>query len=152
MNNDGGAQSADRSLANRSAWTLAGMVCLAALLRVMLANYSLWYDEYASLYFAHEPLRHLWGEWMVRETNPPLFYTMLKGWLALGFDSRAAIRLLSIIGGTLQVALLAMICWRWTGRQAAIAVSLLAALAPAGIYYSHLVAPTSLPRTRRWFR
>lgn len=139
MKQDVPASARSLILTDRTAWVLVGLVLLAGTIRVVLADYSLWYDEYASLYFAHQPLRHLWSDWMIRETNPPLFYTMLKGWLAMGFESRPAVRLLPIAGGTLQVALLGLIGWRWLGREAAIAVAILATLAPAGIYFSHLV-------------
>ena len=120
-------------------FSVALLVLLAALIRLALADYSLWYDEYASLHFAREPLTNLWSEWMVRETNPPLFYTLLKAWLVFGPDSRTAIRLLPIIGGIGQVVLLATICWRWFGPRAAIMVAILGGLAPASIYFSHLV-------------
>jgi len=38
------------------------------------------FDEMASMYFSGQPWRHLWGWWMLRETNPPLFYSLLKLW------------------------------------------------------------------------
>ncbi len=59
---------------------LAAIVALAVGLRLRHAAGSLAFDEMASLYFSGQPWRHLWGWWMLRETNPPLFYSLLKLW------------------------------------------------------------------------
>jgi hypothetical protein len=56
------------------------IVGLAVGLRLRHAAGSMAYDEMASLYFSGQPWRHLWGWWMLRETNPPLFYSLLKLW------------------------------------------------------------------------
>jgi hypothetical protein len=40
-------------------------------------------DELSSIVFASQPLSRLWSVWMVRQTNPPLFHSLLRGWLAL---------------------------------------------------------------------
>jgi hypothetical protein len=55
-------------------------VVLAVVLRLRHAAGSMAFDEMASLYFSGQPWRHLWGWWMLRETNPPLFYSLLKLW------------------------------------------------------------------------
>ena len=59
---------------------LGAIVVLAAWLRLRHAAQSMVYDEMASMYFSGQPWRHLWGWWMQRETNPPLFYSLLKAW------------------------------------------------------------------------
>lgn len=82
--------------------TFAGLVVVlvaATAIRVGSIGYSLWYDELASLTFAHQPLSTLWSDWMIRETNPPLFYTLLKGWIALWGETDAVLRLLPIVIG-----------------------------------------------------
>ena len=63
------------------AWALlAAIVALAVGLRLRHAAGSMAFDEMASVYFSGQPWRHLWGWWMLRETNPPLFYSLLKLW------------------------------------------------------------------------
>ena len=59
---------------------LVAIVTLAVFLRLRHAAGSMVYDEMAAMYFSGQPWRHLWGWWMLRETNPPLFYSLLKLW------------------------------------------------------------------------
>ena len=80
----------------RALTIVATVLIVAAVTRTILADYSLWFDELASVFFARQPLHHLWSGWMVRETNPPLYYTVLKGWIALVGVSPLKLRLLSI--------------------------------------------------------
>ncbi len=73
-----------RFSANTAIGLLLGAIALlAAWLRLRHAAQSMAYDEMASMYFSGQPWRHLWGWWMERETNPPLFYSLLKVWRAL---------------------------------------------------------------------
>ena len=75
------------------------ILVLATSVRLYGIHFSLWLDEAAALVFAQQPLGHLWGEWMLRETNPPLFYTLLKGWQLLLGTADAVVRLLPILIG-----------------------------------------------------
>ncbi|KQM91187.1 hypothetical protein ASE77_14260 [Sphingomonas sp. Leaf226] len=84
----------------RAPLMLALMLVAVAAFRIHTAQYSLWYDELASLEFARQPVSRLWSSWMLRETNPPLFYTMLSGWIALVGQDDVAVRLLPIGIGT----------------------------------------------------
>lgn len=84
----------------RALLILALMLVAVAAFRIGTAGYSLWYDELASLEFARQPVGGLWSSWMLRETNPPLFYTMLSGWIALVGQDDVAVRLLPIGIGT----------------------------------------------------
>ncbi|WP_428332485.1 hypothetical protein [Novosphingobium sp.] len=62
---------------------LGAIALLAAWLRLRHAAQSMVYDEMASMYFSGQPWSRLWGWWMARETNPPLFYSLLKVWRGL---------------------------------------------------------------------
>jgi len=55
-----------------------GIVALAVGLRLRHAAGSMAFDEMASMYFSGQSWTHLWGWWMLRETNPPLVYSLLK--------------------------------------------------------------------------
>ncbi|PTM45544.1 dolichyl-phosphate-mannose-protein mannosyltransferase [Sphingomonas aerolata] len=83
----------------RAPLMLALMLVAVAAFRIHTAQYSLWYDELASLEFARQPVSRLWSSWMLRETNPPLFYTMLSGWIALVGNGDVVLRLLPIATG-----------------------------------------------------
>jgi hypothetical protein len=88
-----------RALNARAPLLLGALLAAVALLRIGTADYSLWYDELASLEFARQPLARLWSDWMLRETNPPLFYTLLAGAIAWLGHGDVAVRLLPIAIG-----------------------------------------------------
>ena len=62
---------------------LAAVAALIAGLWLWHAGATMVFDEMASVWFSGQPWGHLWGAWMVRETNPPLFYSLLKLWRSL---------------------------------------------------------------------
>jgi uncharacterized membrane protein len=49
---------------------------------------------------------------MVRQTNPPLFHSLLRGWLALRARLVTQIRLLRNIGGVVAIGLVGTQCAR----------------------------------------
>jgi hypothetical protein len=115
-------------------WAVLTLGIIAALvLRVALDNYSFLLDEIFSLSFADEPMSHLWGNWMVRETNPPLFYTVLKAWAWLGANSITSLRMLPNLGAAIEMILVAEIARRRYGWWAA-----LSAVVLIGLSYQHL--------------
>ena len=126
-----------------TAWRLGVMpifLILAALLAVGLRLYQstapLTYDEYASLYFSDRSFRDLGGWWMVRETNPPLFYSLLKLWRFVTPENQAALRVLPLILSLTQIGLLCRFAADRYGSLAAILCLLLFALSPSDIFQS----------------
>jgi uncharacterized membrane protein len=116
---------------------LAGIIAVAAVIRVALANYPFWFDEIASLFFAHQPLSRLWGHWAAIETNPPLFYSLLHLWLPVAGQSDAAIRLLSVVFGLVSIGLAYALARIVTGRaEAGLIAAALLALSPQHVYYA----------------
>ncbi|MBB3695151.1 glycosyltransferase family 39 protein [Sphingomonas sp. BK580] len=115
---------------------LAGLVAVAFASRVALADHSLWFDEYASVFFASQPLHRLWGPWMLRETNPPLYYTILRGWIEAFGLSRAGVRLPGIIASVAAIAVLFGVISRLYGRRAGVAAALILALSSQQLYFS----------------
>lgn len=66
-----------------------------------LAGPSLWYDELASIALAEKPISQLWSSWIVRETNPPLYYSILHYWISIFGDSEFSVRVPSALIGSL---------------------------------------------------
>ena len=94
-------------------WSIAvvGLAMVAGfIIRYSTGGYPMWQDELASMVFASQPLSRLWSAWMVRETNPPMFYSLLHLWLAMGARSILAIRALPDLGGVLAIGLVAALC------------------------------------------
>ena len=112
------------------------ILIVAAAVRLLGIHFSLWLDESASLAFARQPLSHLWGEWMLRETNPPLFYTLLKGWQELGGTSDAVARLLPIAIGLGGVVGLFLLAGAIAGSRGGLLAAALLALSAMHVDYS----------------
>jgi uncharacterized membrane protein len=89
-----------------TAVVLGGLVVIAAAFRFYaIGDQSLWLDEIASVYFARQPLSLLWSDWIIRETNPPLYYTLLHFWIGVFGDGETPIRALSAIIGLASIPL-----------------------------------------------
>ncbi|MEM8736854.1 MAG: glycosyltransferase family 39 protein, partial [Planctomycetota bacterium] len=88
------------------AWCTLGLVisAAAAVRFYRLGALPLWGDEGATVRFANKPLGVLWGPEAVKETNPPLFYTVQHFWRVFG-ESEAALRSFSAACGVAVVAL-----------------------------------------------
>lgn len=108
-------------------------------IRYFTSDYPMWRDELASMVFASQPLSRLWSGWMLRETNPPLFYSLLHGWLALGARSVLAIRILPILGGVAAIGLNGALCHRVSGAWAGGVGALLAAVSAQHVWFSQEV-------------
>jgi len=127
-----------RGLGSRD-WTFfacAGVIVMGALLLRLyrIGEQELWLDETFSFYMATWP--HEVGKLLTRTNSPPLYYLLLRGWVAVAGASEAALRLPSALAGMLFVA--AVI---WVGREIFDArIGLwsggVAAVAPMHIYYS----------------
>ncbi|MFS0737036.1 glycosyltransferase family 39 protein [Sphingomonas sp. 1P06PA] len=119
-------------------WLLA-ILAIAIAARLVDIGYSLWTDEIASLKFAERPLALLWSDWMLRETNPPLYYTMLKGWQALFGPTDLAARLLSVVVGLAGIPLVYLIAKAAGGARAGLVAAALLAVSQQHVLYSQQV-------------
>jgi mannosyltransferase len=122
--------------ARDEAAALAAILLLAAAIRLAAADFGFWFDELATLTFAGQPLSHLWSDWMVRETNPPLFYTLVAGWRALFGEGEVALRTLPVLIGLGSIVLAWAMARKMTGATAAMLVAAMLAIAPAHVEYS----------------
>jgi uncharacterized membrane protein len=118
---------------------LAGLILGAILVFALAIRFynldtaSLWEDEIAAIEIARVPLSVLWSDWMVRETNPPLYYSLLHLWMKVFGDGAFAVRSLSAIAGGAAVWLVFLL-----GRAVgSTRVGLIAALLTAA--WSHQV-------------
>ncbi len=119
--------------------TTWGPVLLLTLIAAGLRLYhigakTLWLDEAFSLWMARHPLPELW-RWLVRiDQHPPLYYTLLHFWLALG-DSTTALRLLSAWLGVLTVPLMYGLGRTIGGHRLGLLAALLLTISPLHIQY-----------------
>lgn len=122
----------------------AGLVLIAALaLSLRLASISatsLWTDEGYSLWFAGQSYGDLFGEIARTEFNPPLYYGLLRAWMAVFGDSVAALRSLSAVIDVAAIPFVYLTA-RWAApegysRSAGLIAALLFALSSVQIDYS----------------
>ena len=125
---------------------MLAVVVLAVVLRLRHAAASMVFDEMASLYFSGQPWRHLWGWWMVRETNPPLFYSLLKLWRAAVPMGHWTLRALPLAIGFAQLALFGWLLRARLGWPAAVLGLLLSAVAWSDIYQAAYLRGYGLAR------
>ena len=97
---------------------------------------SYWSDELASINIARLPLHRLWSPWMLNETNPPLYYTLIHVWIALVGDAEAQVRLLSALIGTGCVVLIYRLGRELASIKVGLIGAFLCALWPHQIYFS----------------
>jgi mannosyltransferase len=117
---------------------LGFIIILCALLRFYhLGTASLWSDEIFSRYYVNLfGLHYVLTEGLSKETNPPTYYLLLRGWISLFGDSEAALRSLSAAISILCVPVTYLL-GRELGRKSwGLAGALLFALCPSSLYFA----------------
>jgi len=115
---------------------LGAILIAAAAIRIATAGYPLWFDELASLVFAHQPQARLWSGWMVRESNPPLYYSLLRLWIGAFGESDRVVRLLSILIGLSGIVAGWALARRLGGAAAGLIAAALLALSASHVAFS----------------
>jgi mannosyltransferase len=117
---------------------LGFIIILCALLRFYhLGAASLWSDEIFSRYYVDVfGLHYALTDGLSRETNPPTYYLLLRGWIALFGDSEAALRSLSAAASILCVPVTYLLGRELGGKSRGLAGALLFALCPTSLYFA----------------
>lgn len=109
----------------------------ALLFRVHLIGApSLWADEGASLTFARLDWGTLWGVLPTIETNPPLYYAILKLWTAFTDSTEAMMRLPGAMAGALAAGVTFLAGHRFFGRGAGIVAGAFVALSAVSVAHA----------------
>jgi mannosyltransferase len=132
---------------NRLPGALWAIVLLALVLRAYdLLAQSLWLDEAMSLYWASLPVSEVMARLMALsgDPHPPLYYLMLKAWIAVLGDGEIAVKSLSVVAGLAIVPLTYGLGERLFGRRTGLFAALLTAANPLLVWYSQEVRMYSL--------
>jgi len=123
------------SLSPRAWWLFGAILVLAAALRLaQIGKLELWLDEVYSIHVATSPAGVL--REVASDTNPPLYYGLLKLWIH-GFGIGAGgVRSLSALLGLAQLAALGLWLKKALSPRAALWAMAFGALAPLHIYYA----------------
>ncbi|MFZ3116281.1 MAG: glycosyltransferase family 39 protein [Syntrophales bacterium] len=115
---------------SRKPMLIFGLITLIyALVRLYgFTEYGLWTDEVYRVQFASTPLRNLLSVIARNDAAPPLFYIILKGWIALGGTSLMWLRFLPIVASIITVFPLLRLCrvLQFTDRETIVALILTA--------------------------
>ena len=118
------------------AW-LSLLVLLAFGLRAWHLDFqSLWRDETDAIRFSQAPLTELLDNLTRAGWNGPLYFILLRGWLALAGESEFAVRYSSLIFGTLAVPLTWLVGRRMINRVTGATGAALVALSPYLVWYA----------------
>ena len=106
---------------------------------VRLTFQPFWWDEGYSVWFATHPVSRMLAL-TAQDIHPPLYYALLRGWTLLLGTGPVALRLLSVVIGTLAIPAVYLAGRRLFGsRRTALLAAALLAINPLHIYYSQEV-------------
>jgi uncharacterized membrane protein len=93
-----------------------------------LTTSCLWFDEIFSIHAARHDWRHMFQFVAADLIHPPLFYALLKIWIAIGGESPLWLRLLPVLCSVAAIAPFVMLCraLKLTRQQITVALLLLA--------------------------
>lgn len=120
------------------AWVLFFILIGFGLRLQQLDLQPLWGDEGWSFYFAMQPLTQLLALTAI-DIHPPLYYILLKGWLALVGSGAEEARFLSVMAGTALIPVLALLGRRLFDERVGMAAAAITAIMPLAIYYAQEV-------------
>jgi uncharacterized membrane protein len=126
-----------RSFSGAVGPTILAVTALALALRLWgITDQSLWMDEVFSARHIHKSWRAMLTAGFVNETNPPLYYVLLRLWCAVFGDGELALRSLSAVASAATVPVVHAIGATLGRRRAGIFAALLFALAGLQIEYA----------------
>ena len=118
-------------------FTLASVVLFAFAVRALSIDaQSLWRDEVDAMLFATAPLDEVLFRFTQPRWNGPLYFLLLRGWIALSGTSEYAMRFFSLAFGVLCVPLMYVLGRRLFNRQTGVIAALLMAFSPYFTWYS----------------
>lgn len=107
-----------------------------ALRLAFLGRQSLWYDEAFSVAVARADWPIFWAALLSDGVHPPGYYLLLRVCVALFGDGEFALRLPSVLAGTLAVPLMVQLGRVLGGRRWGLAAGALLALNPFALWYA----------------
>lgn len=117
--------------------SLIFILFIAAVVRLIHLNQSLWLDEAISLQAArHLPFLDLITKYSVSDFHPPGYLIILWGWIKIFGSSEIWVRIPSVIFGILTVFVIYVFVKKTISSNVALLTALLLAINPLHVYYS----------------
>jgi mannosyltransferase len=110
------------------------VVLVSFMLRVYsIGSFEIWLDEAFTHFLS---VKSNWTPELLAENNPPLYFVLMRIWIALFGSSPEILRGLSAIFGTMLVISVMWAGYEFWGRKVAIISGIIATISPINIYYS----------------
>jgi len=117
-------------------WSLVILIAVAFALRLFfLDTQPIWWDEAISIHLATSPLADLLAD-RAAHVHPPLYFLLLKAWVALAGTTAFSVRFLSAWFNTLLIPATCAFGRRWFDRRTGLVASVLVTLSPLYVVYS----------------
>ena len=127
----------DRVREARIRYALSALVLTAFALRAYHLDFqSLWRDEVDAITFATRAFPRLLATFTKPKENGPLYFLLLRPWIALTGDSEFSVRFFSLAFGMLTIPLAYALGRRWLSPLGSMLGALLMAFSPYLIWYS----------------
>ncbi len=122
---------------NRFEVAVGALTVLAIALRFyLIGSKTVWLDEAFSIWLARQPLWEMY-DWLVRiDQHPPLYYTLLDGWIAIFGDLQGPVRGLSALCSALAVPVFYAGVRRLADKPTALIAVFILAISPFHIRYA----------------
>ncbi|MDH7501025.1 MAG: glycosyltransferase family 39 protein, partial [candidate division NC10 bacterium] len=128
----------------RKEFFLLAILCLGLFLRAYdLAGESMWLDETVSVRLAHKGVSAIVKN-RASNIHPPLYFLLLRGWVALFGDSESATRSLSVLFGMAAIFMMFKVGSLFFDQEVGLLSSLLLAVSRFHIQYSQEARAYSL--------
>jgi len=126
----------ENKLKRAAPYLLLAITAAGGLLRLyQIGSKGLWLDEAFSVWMGWQPLGQMFG-WLLKiDQHPPLYYSLLHVWLALG-DDAATVRTLSAILSTLTIPIMYLLGKQVGGFRLGLLAALILALAPFHVRFA----------------
>ncbi len=113
------------------------VLLLALTLRLyQLDQESIWFDEASAISVATVPLEKFLP-WLIKtETNPPLYFLLLRGWISVFGNGEWSVRFLSVVGDMGGLALLYLLGRELLGERGALIGLALGSVSRFEIHYA----------------
>jgi len=101
-----------------------------------LGTESLWLDEGFTVYYARFSFLEILNKMATEENHPPLYYSIIHVWRLIAGESEFAVRLPSVIFGSLSIFMIYLTGCLMAGREVGILSALILALSRFHIHFS----------------
>ncbi|MBI4039598.1 glycosyltransferase family 39 protein [Candidatus Daviesbacteria bacterium] len=118
-------------------WLILSVLALAVVLRLININQSVWLDEAINIMAVKNyDVGFLITDYSIGDLHPPLYHLLLKNWTQIFGYSEIAVRLLSVVFGTISVFLIYSLGQLIFDKKTALISAFLLAISGLHIYYS----------------